>query len=261
MPRRPGTSPGAGRDPYAEPALYDALHARGTAAEARALVRLAAAFAPRARGVWLEPACGTGRLLVALAGMGERAVGVEIDPGMAAFAAARLRRRELSRRARVVVGDMRDVSVAVGTGRVRAAFCLDNSVRHLRSDAAMVEHLRSVRAALAPGGVYLVGVSLLPEGGGFPSEHVAEGRLGRTAVRQVVEFTPPEPGSRVEWALSAVSVGERVLTARYPLRTYTPGQWAGVVRRSGLREVAVVGMDGRGLGAGRTAYAVRVLAA
>lgn len=258
--------------PYDDAVAYDLLHARGTAAEAAGLLRIARrVLGPRAAlGTWLEPACGTGRLMIALASRGVRqVVGVDLDPGMVDLARVRIAAAGQSRRVRVLHGDMRTLDRLVGGARFDGAFCTDNSIRHLPTDTAMIDHLRAVARVLRSGGIYIVGIGLTPVGGGFAGEDVRSARRGRVCVHQVLDFLPPPDGAagrsaRMESVIGRVEVRtgadvrERLVS--YGLRTYTLDQWHGVVRRAGMNEVAVMDLHARPLGHDRTGYAMRLLA-
>lgn len=260
-------------DPYSWPEWYDVLHAPGTVREAAALIRVARAFVGEraVRGSWLECGCGTARYGRALLSKGvARYVGVDLHPAMVAAARERVRAAGFGRMARIIDGDMRDLRNVRATGRSAfdVAFCLDNSVRHLLSDRAMVDHLRSVLEALRTGGVYIVGIGLRPEGGDAPSEHVAKAKGRGVTVHAVANYLPPEATARGRDARlekcfvhttveSKKNVQEQF--ARYALRTWTPEQWGRIVRASGMEEICVVDERARDLGASRTGYAYRVL--
>ena len=273
-------------DPYGWPEFYDILHTPGTLAEALALLRVARRFVRRndgqmkrgqrekRGGAWLECGCGTGRYGLALLKRGlSQYVGVDLHPAMTAFARGRLRQEGLVRRGRIVLGDMRTlrgVREVMPRGGFHAAFCLDNSIRHLPSDRAMVEHLRSVGRVLRPGGVYIVGIGLRPEGGDSPSEHIAFARKRGVTVHSTANFLPPGAdvhgrAARVEkcfvYTTATTRGGVLEWSSRYELRTWTVEQWSDAVRAGGMEEVAVVDGHARDLDAGRTAYAFRVLCA
>jgi SAM-dependent methyltransferase len=200
-----------------------------------------------ASGLWLEPACGTGRYLVAAAGRGIGTVGFDSSPAMAAYACRRLaevreRRPELPR-ARIFAADMTDFADRLGRLRVDFAFNLINTIRHLEHDAALMRHMAEVARVLKPGGVYAVGLSTTVYGQEFPSEDVWEARRGRTHVKQVAQYLPPVRG-RFEMVYSHLVVTrgceEEHRDSAYRLRCYSLGQWERVVRRSGMEVAAVV---------------------
>jgi SAM-dependent methyltransferase len=208
---------------YADAAVYDVLHRPGTGDEVDALLRIARRHLGHSAGLrWLEPACGSGRYLIELArrkergGGGHTGVGVDLEPGMVAYAQAAAERagvvaaagaggpESVEPRLRFVAGRMERLSARMIGSKERfdAAFCLINSFRHLMTEGAAREHLRRVLGLLKPGGVYVVGVDLFDPVLSVPSEDVWEGRGGRggrgrddgpraVRVKQFVSYSPP----------------------------------------------------------------------
>lgn len=252
-------------EPYAAPSVYDVLHTRGTAFEVDLLERLVRRFGrrdPRA-SVWLEPACGTGRYLRVLGRRGARCVGFDLDRGMLDYARTSLQRRGLSDRVRLLEADMADFVDRVGRGRYDVAFVLVNSMRHLLSPAQVRTHFEHVHAALRPGGLYVVGISLSRYGEEEPSEDVWIGRRGACTVRQIVQYLPPDRERRREAVYSHLQVdrpaGRSFLDSHYELRSYDQRQWNAVVRASGLERVGAIDDLGRDLGAEPVNYQLEVL--
>lgn len=245
-------------DFYSIPVIYDILHAPGTPAEFRSLRTLARRFAPRPpsgkRPVWLEPACGTGRLLRAAAAHGVRAIGFDREPLMIAH--ARRLARKAEHRPAFFVADMEAFDEGRRIPRVHMAFNLINTIRHLGSDAAMLRHFRAIERVLAPGGIYAVGLHMTAYGLESPTEEVWRGRAGPTRVIQVLQYLPPA-GSRgeslrAERAISHVTMtqgGETEhIDSTYALRSYSLGQWLTLLDRSPLGIMAVTdhaGVDTR----------------
>lgn len=241
------------QDFYADPWVYDVLHASGTASEVRGLEAIEARFS-RARGErdWLEPACGSGRYLAAAAGRGTRVVGFDLSPAMVEYARRRLAR--FGARARVVVASMADFGTALArSGLSRRRFSLAfnpvNTIRHLECDADAIAHLEETRGALRRGGVYVVGISLSVYGGEGPSEDVWVGRRAGATVTQAVQYLPPSGRGRGERVISHMTVTargvERHIDSRYVLRRYDLGQWTRLVDRAGMRILGVVDERGR----------------
>lgn len=199
---------------YADPRVYDVLHAPGTKAEVSTLLRLTRAALARSTSaptlarrplVMLEPASGTGRYLIELARRGNTGLGLDLLAPMTAYARREARRVLAGRagcgRCRFVTGDMTsfawgDVAGArraSGPARADAAFCLINSIRHLMSDRAMLAHLACVRTCLGPGGVYVVGIETVEPAFAQETEDVWVGVAKgppRMRVQQVVQFIP-----------------------------------------------------------------------
>lgn len=229
-------------DFYSDAELYDILHAPGTAADLRGLLRVCRQFVGPVRGTrWLEPACGTGRYLIAAAGRGVRGMGFDLEAGMVRYAKAQARGAGMGRRVRFFRADMRDFDRQPRLGTFDLAFNLINTIRHLGSDAAMLAHLRGVAAVLAPGGCYAVGLHLCAYGGETETEDVWEGRRGGVRVQQVVQYIPPlgprGEGARAERVISHLTVTRRGavthLDSTYALRGYNLAQWTALLDRAG----------------------------
>ncbi|MHB8080313.1 MAG: class I SAM-dependent methyltransferase [Candidatus Krumholzibacteriia bacterium] len=274
---RSATRPGL----YDDPVVYDTLLAPGTARELAALWRVArwctwpparapwlltkrpSPTAPR----WLEPACGTGRLLRLAAARGLRAVGFDRHPAMVAYAREAIARRGLGRRAHVFHADLTDFGDAVAPGSIDFAFCTLNTLRHLPSDAAMLAHLDQVARTLRPGAVYAVGLSLTRYGEELPDEDVWTARRGGLRVTQLASYLPPDAAAgrpRRERVISHLVVatargGEEHRDDVYDLRCYDERQWAALLRRSPLRCLASFDADGRPLAGRILPYRIDVL--
>jgi SAM-dependent methyltransferase len=252
-------------DPYAAPAIYDVLHTKGTAFEVdllERLVRLHGRRAPRT-STWLEPACGTGRYLRVLAGRGARCVGFDLDRGMLAYARTTLAHRGLERRVRLIEADMADFLDHVGRERFDVAFVLVNSLRHLMHPAQVRAHFRQMHAALRPGGLYIVGISLSRYDDEEPSEDVWIGTRGVCTVRQIVQHLPPERIRRRETVFSHLQVdrpsGRSFLDSTYELRSYDRRQLDAVIRASGMQRLGAIDDLGKDVGERTVNYQLEVL--
>jgi SAM-dependent methyltransferase len=249
-------------DLYRHPSWYDVLHAPGTAEEVDGLERIARRFVARDARTWLEPCCGTGRYLRVLAGRGRRVAGVDLSRPMLDYAWQRLRARGLHRRARLLRGSMLDVGRLLPPGSIDAAFNPINSIRHLRSVGDVRAHLRGVARVLAPGGAYIVGLSLSAFGRESPGEDVWVGRRGR--VRQVVQYLPPARRGRPERVISHVEVRTPARTIdfswSYDLLALDGRTWRQAVSAAGLRIAATVDENGGDAPAVEPGYALYVLA-
>lgn len=247
-------------DYYDDPWLYDVLHAPGTAEDVAVIERLARRHVRTARRStklnFLEPACGSGRYVIALARRGNRAAGFDLSAGMIAYACERAARLKLSRRATFFEARME---------RFRAPFPADvainpiNSIRHLGSDRAMRTHLDAVRRALRPGGVgiYIVGISLCAYGLEQETEDVWKARRAGLRVSQVVQYLPPpaagahsrRTGDRREQVISHITVrrgeSESHVDSTYWLRSYNRAQWERLIDSAGWSVLEVANQEGR----------------
>jgi len=234
---------------YADPALYDILYTPGTAVEVDALERIErrhTAHDLRRNRLWFEPACGTGRYLRVAAGRRRRVAGFDRDERQLDYARGRL---DCPAR-HLFVGDMVDFADAFGraglpTGRITFAFNPVNTLRHLTSDAAFTRHFEQMAMIMAPGGLYVVGLSLVDYSWLEPDEDTWAGVRGRCRVTQLVNYEPPEPGTaraRRERVISHLTVsrprGEDHFDDAYDLHCCDRAQWRRVLRRSPATWVA-----------------------
>lgn len=269
-------------DFYADAEVYDILHGPGTNRDVAGLFRIERRFlgpeparAKDAR-VWLEPACGSGRYLLAAARKGRRCYGFDIEPAMIEYARARAAKLPRSAfRPVLYVARMEDFDQSP-EGRtipkVDLAFNLINTIRHLRDDDAMKLHLAAVSRVLAPGGIYIVGLHLTAYGREPITEDIWKGTRGTREVSQVVQYIPPSgprgETSRAERVISHLTLSrtrrdgtheEAHRDSVYTLRAYSLDQWWKIVDSSGLREIASIDEDGEDSPPREGGYAIFVL--
>jgi len=251
---------------YADPMVYDILHAPNTAQEVTALERIERRFStvpPTADRLWFEPACGTGRYLRVAAGRGRRVAGFDLDPGQVGYARRRV--------PHTFVADMRNFAAAAAEAGLSAgcadfAFIPVNSIRHLASDRQMWDHLAQMARILKPGALYVVGISLTDYDWLLEDEDLWEGVRGRCRVSQLVNYLPPVPGTeraRVETVISHLTVtrprGEEHFDDRYDLRTYSRQEWDALLAASALRHAGSCDAFGYPLGERLLPYQLEVL--
>jgi SAM-dependent methyltransferase len=108
----------------------------------------------------LEPACGSGRLLIPLARCGYYVVGYDISDEMVAYTRDKIEKAGLSPSAEVILGDMR-------TARFKdtfdAALNLLNTIGYLISDDDILNHFKAMSYSLRKGGLYIVELSCANE--------------------------------------------------------------------------------------------------
>lgn len=131
------------------------------------------------RPVWrlFEPACGTGRLLAKFAAAGYEVSGNDLNAKAVDFCNARLQRHGFP--ASAFVGDMADFRLR---RKADAALNTINSFRHLPSEQAAEDHLRCMAAALAKGGLYVLGLHLTPAAEPTCTEESWSARRGNLGV-------------------------------------------------------------------------------
>jgi SAM-dependent methyltransferase len=141
---------------YDDPAYYTANYA-GRIED----VAFYVALAQRAGGPVLEYGAGNGRIALPIARHGVEVVGVDWSAPMIDHLRGRLRREpvEVRRRVRLVRGDMRSVRLR---RRFPLVLCTFNTALHLFTRDDVERFLARVRDHLAPGGRFVVDLSVPP---------------------------------------------------------------------------------------------------
>lgn len=221
---------------YADPALYDLIHASGTDDEVWLLDRLAGLYGKGPKTA-LEPACGTGRYMAGLLRRGWAVEGYDLSPAMVRYAAARL--KTYGERAVLRKGDMRTYRSARQFGLV---FNLLSTFRHLMSDKDALAHLRRCADSLAPGGVMVLGLDLADYGHESPDEEVFAER-GATHVMMTI---PAGRRKRRERIMNFVTMpGRKLLQSHYDLRSYDAKQLKALLAQSPFEVEAVFSYAGK----------------
>ena len=209
---------------YDYPRYYDLAFRSETRREADFIEAACRKYCHFAVRRLLEPACGTGRLVAALAKRGYQVTGFDLNQPALRYLQRRLVRREL--RATVFRADMADFHI----GRpVDAAYCTFSSFRHLLTEEAARRHLECVASSLRPGGIYILGIHLLPLSTHEDRAERWTERHGRTQVTTTIRVLGIDRGRRVETlrVSQLVRGGRQELRLRdeYQLRLYTVAQF------------------------------------
>ena len=147
-------------DWYDAPLYYDIIFDTDTRREADFLEALHKKYASTRGKRALEPACGSGRLILELCQRGWKCTGMDLNPHMLEFAKQRLQRA--NQKARLQVANMSDFSVPAGE-RADLAFNLVSTFKYLLTEKEASAHLQCMSAALKPGGIYVLGFHLSPD--------------------------------------------------------------------------------------------------
>lgn len=222
---------------YDHPRYYDLLFGSDWKAEYDFLLACFETHAHRRVRRAYEPACGTGRLLVKLAQAGYQVCGVDLNAKAVDFCNARLERYGYPPSAEVA--DMADYR----TPRpVDAAFNMINSFRHLATEDAARQHLQSVAESLAPGGLYVLGLHLTPQGPAVCDEEswsARRGHLGVTSRMWSIEVDRQRRRERVGMHVNVYTPTRQFeLTDEIVFRTYTARQFRRLLSETPQLEVA-----------------------
>ncbi len=172
----------------------------------------------------LEPGCGSGRLVVEMAGRGYRVTGFDLNRPSLDYLRRRLARRGL--RADVFEADMADFRLS---RPVDAAFCTVNTFRHLLSEQSARRHLKCIAQSLRPGGIYILGFHLLPMDASEEDIERWTERQGGTQVTVTLRVLATDRRRRIERLrlslLARTRAKEVRLRDEFTFRMYTTAQF------------------------------------
>jgi SAM-dependent methyltransferase len=223
----------AALDWYDTPLYYDIVFSGDDRTEGEFLSRLVERFGPPRRGRRrsLEPACGSGRMLLELARRDFDVCGFDLSAEMLAFARARLRKAGVS--GKLFEARLEDFAAP---GKFDLAHCMVNTFKYLLDEESVQRHFERVAKALKPGGLYVVGLHLT---------QYADRRCNHERWRQArgpVEVTcnirgwPPARRERLERVRSRLAVVEKGVVRRtqteWKFRTYDWKELQSSLRRA-----------------------------
>ncbi|WP_425618176.1 class I SAM-dependent methyltransferase [Anatilimnocola sp. NA78] len=210
-------------DWYDYPQYYDLAFLEETKPEAEFLAAAFKKYAKRPVKRVLEPGCGGGRLVVELAARGYEMLGFDTSEPALAYLRKQLARKKLS--AKVYADDMTQFTV---DKPVDAAICTFNTFRHLTTGEAARNHLQSIANALAPGGIYVLGLHLLPPDADEESLERWTAVKGQTKVvftLRVLDFNRRTRLEKMRATMLVRSPGKELrLASEFSFRLYTAAQ-------------------------------------
>ncbi|MCR9143965.1 MAG: class I SAM-dependent methyltransferase [bacterium] len=239
-------------DWYDTPLYYDIIFDADTGIEADFLEAACELYGPKPSGKSkstskskptprrvLEPACGSGRLVLEMAARGWQVTGIDLSEAMLEYARGRLKKpaaatshqrgetaarkprvssATLQKRVTLKQADMADFRVA---GSFDLAHCLVSSFKYLASESAARSHLQSVARALKADGIYVLGLHLSEYEDRRTSRERWVGERDGVHVTCVIEGWPPEVRKRQERVRSRLTVREGDGSAAKILRNET----------------------------------------
>ena len=163
-------------DWYRHPKYYEAIFDADTVAELDFLEAANALWGTGGK-LWLEPACGAGRLIDAAVRRGYTLIGYDLTPEMLAHAKARLPPR-LRHKAHLSEARMESFAPKRWAHKVDLAFSLVSTFRYLDSQEAARQHLVHTRRLLKPKGLYVLGFHLTDYDRTYPEHERWVGQVG-----------------------------------------------------------------------------------
>jgi SAM-dependent methyltransferase len=216
-------------DLYELPRYYGLIFGQEARLHADFAVAMLHRHARTRRRAILEPACGPAHALRELARRGYPVTGFDLSRPMIEHARALFARDELT--ARLRIDRMETFSVR---GPFALAFNFVSTFRHLTRARDARAHLLRIADALAPGGLYLLGLHLTPPGDARGTAERWTHTRGRLRLVWHTRFGAPDRRRRLERLTTRVRVirprGEERLETAWDLRTYDAAQLRALLR-------------------------------
>jgi SAM-dependent methyltransferase len=228
---------------YDDPEYYDLIFGADTKLEADFIEAVALRLSGRRCRRVLEPACGTGRLVVELARRGHDVTGFDLSDASLRFARRRL--AAARRRARLSRAALQRFSFP---RRFDLAHCLVSTFKYLLDEASARHHLRCVARALDKGGFYLLGIHLSEYGERGLTRERWVARRGEMEVVCNIQVWPPDRRKRTERVRSRLVVrrggATRHLETNWLFRSYGVRQMRSLLKSvPQFEHVATYGFD------------------
>lgn len=186
-------APAAEKSWYDYPHYYDVGFREDTPREANFFEEAFEKYVPGKVKRVFEPGCGSGRLVVEMADRGYQVTGIDLNQSALDYCKERL--KEFGLKGTVVKGDMTDFQFA---RPFDAAFNTINTFRHLLTEEDAVKHLKCVAANLRSGGIYILGLHLLPTGGEYYGTERWKAQDGKTIINYALTVQNSMPRQRLE---------------------------------------------------------------
>ncbi len=216
-------------DWYDTPLYYDIVFEEDTQLEVEFLEEMQRRYGLTRGKHMLEPACGSGRLVVAMAERGWKVTGFDLSQAMLDFTQERLTLGGL--KAKLAVKRMESFSYKQ---KFDMAHCFVSTFKYLLKESDARNHLKCVADSLKPGGLYVLGLHLSDyEDEGCNRERWVGERDGVKVVCNIQGW-PADRKARTEKVRSRLVVHEAGVEKRtethWTFRTYDAAQLRRLLR-------------------------------
>lgn len=169
----------------------------------------------------LEPACGSGRLVAALAERGHHVAGFDLNENMLAFTAERLKSHKL--KAQLWQDKMEGFELPKA-GLFHLAHCLVSTFKYVLTAEGATAHLQHIADSLRSGGLYVLGFHLSDYTDTKPQHERWVGERDGTHVVCNTHTWPPDPVTRTEKLRTRLRITrdgvEQTQETHWQFRTY-----------------------------------------
>jgi len=222
---------------YNLPTYYDVSFSHEMREEFVFLKRLFNKYCKAATPRLLEPACGTGRLIIPLAKSGFHCTGFDLNEYALQYLLEKLERNRLN--ANIFMDDM--ASFKNQGKKYDAAYCTVDTFRHLTSSKLATQHLVRVANSLKKNGLYVLGLHLIPEHGVITKTTNWTAKRGRLTVKTSMKFLKLDKINRTETLKvtlkSKTDKQSQQYESIYKLRTYTLKQFNSLLIKTNVFEI------------------------
>ncbi len=185
----------------------------------------------------IEPACGTGRLIIPLARSGFDCSGFDLNEHALSYLKDKLTRNKL--KANIFHGDMTNFKIK--RNKYDAAYCTVDTFRHLLSEKQAVQHLLNISKSLRKNGIYILGLHLIPEQGVADKITRWTAKRGRLTVKTTMEMLKLDKMNRTETLKVILNTKTEYINEKYDsiykLRTYTLRQFHKLLSSTNVFEI------------------------
>ncbi|MFT5396624.1 MAG: SAM-dependent methyltransferase [Gammaproteobacteria bacterium] len=222
---------------YSLPSYYDVSFSHEMREELFFLQNIFNRYCKTNRPSLIEPACGTGRLIIPLARNGYDCTGFDLNEHALSYLKDKLNRNQL--KANIFHGDMTNFDSK--RKKYDAAYCTVDTFRHLLSEKQAAQHLLNISQSLKKNGIYILGLHLIPEQG--ISEKITRwtAKRGRLTVKTTMKMLKLDKKNRTETLKVILNPRTKKKNEKYEsiykLRTYTLKQFHKLLSTTGVFEV------------------------
>jgi len=205
---------------YDLPAYYDVSFSYEMSDELAFLKNVFKKYSNSSQPKLLEPACGTGRLIIPLIREGFDCSGFDLNKNALLYLDEKLNRNQLH--ANVFYDDMINFTTH---RKYDGIYCTVDTFRHLLTEKEARQHLLCVSKALKKNGIYVLGLHLLSKEKKIDRLTRWTARRGRLTIKTIMSMIKLDKNKRRETLEVELKIKAKErnnsYTSVYQLRTYT----------------------------------------
>ena len=208
------------RNWYDLPTYYDVSFSYDMADELAFINNVFRKFIKSDKPKILEPACGTGRLLIPLIKKGFDCTGFDLNKNALTYLKHKLEKNSLH--ANIKYDDMINFS---SRKKYDGIYCTVDTFRHILSEKSAIQHLENITKVLKKNGIYILGLHLIPKKKKVDKVIKWTSKRGRLTVKTIMSMIKLDKKKRRETLEVQLKIKRDKSTksyiSKYSLRTYT----------------------------------------